>query len=196
MLTIAFLSAIGNYLEGSQVQIVYWSLALGGTAIFLVLMALTVFGFGALHESDVGADGTIAEHSDTGYSDFKLISVRSVLAFITFFWGGVLWGKYGWAGFCGALAFGFLMMFATALLIYVIFKLQHSGNIKSDDFIGRHGTVYFNIPAGRIETGKVTVTIGGYTSEVTAVADESIQTGATVVIAERLDERRFLVKKA
>ena len=197
MLTVAFLSAIGDFLESSQLQIVYWAMALAGTVVFGAFFALTIMGFGSLHDVAAGADGSIPDHADTGYSDFKLISIRSVLAFMTFFgWGGVLWGKYGWTGFFGSIALGLAMMFITAGLLFVILKLQHSGNVKSDDFIGHRGTVYVSIPAGRAAAGKVTIAIGGYTSEIVAVSDEALATGATVEVLERLDERRFLVKKA
>lgn len=197
MITIALLGGIGEFLASSQVQILYWTLALSGTIIFGAFMALTLIGIGGLHDSDPGPDGAIADHADSGYADFKLISIRSVLAFMTFFgWGGVIFGKYGWPGFLGSFACGFSMMFVTAGLMCVIFRLQHSGNVSSNDIVGQHGEVYIGIPGGRNAPGKVTITISGSTREVVAVADEPIPTGATVLVAERLDERKFLVKKA
>ncbi len=196
-MSIAFLGSLGEFLAGAQVQILYWSLALAGTILFFALMAMTLMGFGGLHDTEAGPDGMIADHADTGYADFKLISVRSVLAFITFFgWGGVIFGKYGWLGFLAAIGCGFAMMLVTAALVFLVFRLQHSGNVKSDDFIGKSGSVYLGIPGGRIETGKITVAVAGSTHELLAVADEPIPTGATIVVAEKLDDRKFLVRKA
>lgn len=197
MSCIAFLGGLGEFLASSQVQILYWTLAISGTIIFGAFMALTLIGIGGLHDSDAGPDGVVTEHADTGYADFKLISIRSVLAFMTFFgWGGIILGKYGWPGFLGAFASGFSMMFVTAGIMCVIFRLQHSGNVTPEEYIGRHGTVYIGMPEGRAGAGKVTVTIGGSTNEIAAVSDEALATGATVIVVERLDERKFLVKKA
>ena len=197
MLNVALLVGAGGFFASSQVQILYWTLAISGTIIFAAFMVLTLIGVGGLHDSDAGPDGIVAEHADTGYADFKLISIRSVMAFMTFFgWGGVIFGKFGWPGLLGAFACGFSMMFVTAGLMCVIFRLQHSGNVSPDEYVGKHGAVYIGIPSGREGTGKVTVTIGGSTSEILAIADESILTGTTVVVVERLDERKFLVKKA
>jgi membrane protein implicated in regulation of membrane protease activity len=139
----------------------------------------------------------IPDHPDVGYADFKLISVRSVLAFITFFgWGGVVFGRLGWFGLFAAIACGASMMFLTALLIMFVYRLQHSGNLKGSDFVGKRGTVYFGIPAGRAGNGKITVTAGGSTSELLAVADEELPTGSTIEVVEQLDDRKFLVRKA
>ena len=139
---------------------------------------------------------TATSHADVGLSIFKLFSVQSVVAFITFFgWGGVIWGKNGLSGFFAALASGIFMMFATSLFLYYLMKLQQSGNINAQDFVGCTGTVYMNVPAGKVQHGKVTVNLRGCSREIIAVADEDIQTGSTVTIVQQIDGRRFLVKK-
>ena len=87
------------------------------------------------------------------------------------------------------------MMFATSLLLYYLMKLQQSGNINANDFVGCSGTVYINIPAGRIEQGKVTISLRGCSREISAVADEDLLTGTAVKVEQQIDGRRFLVKR-
>ncbi len=175
----------------------YWALAIFGSFIFIIQLIMSAFGFGSVHDADAGSGADIAtSHADAGLSIFKLFSVQSVVAFITFFgWGGVIWGKNGLSGFFAALASGLFMMFATSLFLYYLMKLQQSGNINAQDYVGCTGTAYMNIPAGRIEHGKVTVNLRGCSREIIAVADDNIPTGSTVTIVQQIDGRRFLVKK-
>jgi hypothetical protein len=175
----------------------YWALAIFGSFIFIIQLIMSALGFGSVHDADAGSGADIAtSHADAGLSIFKLFSVQSVVAFITFFgWGGVIWGKNGLSGFFAALASGIFMMFATSLFLYYLMKLQQSGNINAQDYVGCTGTVYTNVPVGRIEHGKVTVNLRGCSREIIAVADENIQTGASVTVVQQIDGRRFLVKK-
>lgn len=193
------LNGIGDFLAGAQAMAVYWALAIGGTALFALMGILSLFGIGSMGgaDADVDVNGDFSlEHMDTGYTDFRLLSIRSVLAFFTVVgWGGVVWGGYGWFGFFLAFASGLAMMFVTALIFCLILRMQQSGNVAKEDFIGKTGTVYVGIPGGRNNPGKVTVTVGAATHEVLAVADEAIPTGSAVVVLESAGERRFLVRK-
>lgn len=187
--------SLGEFLSGAQVHILYWTLAIAGTVLFAVMFVLTIIGFGGDHDVD-GGDGDISGHADTGYLDFKIFSIRSILAFLTFFgWGGVIWGRYAWGGFFASLALGFSMMFITAGILYLMFRMQHSGNVAQEDYKGVRGKVYVGIPGGRATPGKVTVTLAGSTREIQAVADEEIATGSSIVVVEPLDGSKFLVKK-
>lgn len=176
---------------------IYWALAVFGSFIFIIQLAMSFFGVGSVHDADSGTGTDIAtSHADAGFSIFKLFSVQSVIAFITFFgWGGVIWGKNGLSGFFAALSSGVFMMFATSLFLYYLMKLQQSGNIDAKDYIGCMGTAYINIPAGRVQQGKVTVNLRGCTREISAIADENIPTGSSVTVVQQIDGRRFLVKK-
>ena len=178
----------------------YWALALFGSFVFLIQLVMAVFGFGAGHDVDTSAagghDAGATGHADAGFSIFKLFSVQSVVAFITFFgWGGVLWGRTGWFGFFMACACGVVMMFGTAFLIYALLKLQHAGNVKNKDLLGCTGSVYMMIPGGMAEAGKVTVNTGSCTREISAVAEAEIPSGVSVVVESQLDGNKFLVKK-
>lgn len=187
---------IEEYLIGARN--VYWFLAIFGTCVFFIQILLSFLGFGSDSDMDVDGDGNFefGEHSDTGFSEFRFFSLRAVFAFITFFgWGGVLWGDNGWPGFIAALVCGLVMMFATAFVVFALIRLQHSGNISSSDIIGKSGTVYLSVPPGRIETGKVTVSVNNSTREIIAVADEELPTGTSVTVEKQVDARRYLVKK-
>ena len=178
---------------------IYMGLAVFGSFVFIIQMILSFFlGDG---DTDVDGDGDVdfGEHADSGFGDFRFFSLRSIVAFIMFFgWGGVIaWNHEvrGFACFSIAMASGLVMMLITALMLWVILKLQHSGNMKPEDFIGATGTVYLRIPAGRIKFGKVTASVKGTSQEILAVADEEIERGTSVEILEKIDGRRFLVKQ-
>ena len=192
-------TGIGNFLAGGTAMTLYWFAAIGGTLFFLFTLCFSTFEIGGVNgPGDVAPDGTFdaVDHVDTGFLDFQLISFKSILAFVTMFgWTGVVWGKSGWLGFLAAFVIGLFAMFLTALAIYLMLKLQHSGNVKTDDIVGAGGTVYITIPAGRGEHGKVTVNLKGSTQEIAAVADEEIPTGTPVKVAEALSDTLFLVRK-
>jgi len=191
--------------QGLSIEMtIYWILALFGSLIFVIQLILAIFGLGAGHDVDVdtsavGGHDVGTTHADSGFSVFKLFSVQSVIAFISFFgWGGIIAGQCGLPDFMRLLiAFGcgFMMMVLVSLLLFYLLKLQQVGNIDAADFVGCQGTVYFNIPPGRTDSGKVTVNFKGCTRQVLAVADEELPTGTAVTIVQQIDGRRFLVKK-
>ena len=192
-------TGIGNFLAGGTAMTLYWCAAIGGTLFFVFTLCCSSFDLGGVDAAgDAAADGSFAAmgHVDTGLLDFQLISFKSILAFVTMFgWTGVVWGKSGWLGFLAAFLIGLFAMFLTALAIYLMFKLQHSGNVTAKEIVGSVGTVYISIPAGRTEHGKVTVSLGGSTQEIVAVADEEIPTGSAVKVTEALSDSLFLVRK-
>ncbi|OGV39343.1 MAG: hypothetical protein A2020_08935 [Lentisphaerae bacterium GWF2_45_14] len=191
-----FFTQAGEILKSAQVRYVYWFLALFGTAIFLVQLVMVFFGMQGDTDTDADGDISFGEHADTGIYDLRFFSLRTIIAFITFFgWGGVMWGDAGWGGFFGASACGILMMFVTAFMIFGLIHLQKSGNIYHSDYIGCTGSVYLKIPAGRVGSGIVTASVKGTQREIKAVADEELPTGTAVTIESELDGTRFLVKK-
>ena len=85
------LSEVGNFLAGARAMMMYWILAIAGTVFFGIVCILSLFGLGGIDHPDFDADGSLLDHADTGYLDFKLFSLRSILAFLTVFgWGGVI----------------------------------------------------------------------------------------------------------
>ena len=116
---------------------------------------------------------------------------------MTFFgWAGFFWGDRGWSGFFLAFGCGFLMMFLTALSVWILLKLQQSGTVGAKDCVGCSGTVYLAIPAGRQPGGQVTITLPGGTRQSKALADEAIARGEAGIVREALGSDLFLVEKA
>ncbi len=192
----SWIGDIGTFLSDGRVLAVYWGLAIFGSFFFALTCLMALFGFGGLDGPDFDTDGAALDHLDTGALDFKLFSIRSILAFLTVFgWGGVIWGRYGLGGFLGAFAAGFATMVVTALMIWGMLKLQYSGTFSNKSFIGKNGSVYLGIPGGREKVGKITVSLNGATHELKAVAEDAIPTGSTVTIVALLDDSRFLVRK-
>ena len=182
------MESAGEFLANSQK--IYLFIAVFGSVIFAILFTLTVIG---LHggEADVGAGGIPDDfqpeaHDIADIEGLNFFSLKSIVAFLTFF---------GWGGLAIAFGCGLLMMFLTALVISLLLKLQQSGNLRSADFLGRRGTVYLTIPAGRQPGGMVTVLLENCTRQVKARADEEIATGCDVVIESDLGGEVFLVRR-
>lgn len=189
--------AAQGFFSAKYVMTTYWVLAVAGSILFILTLLFALMGAGGLDEADFDTDlGAPVEHPDTGMLDFKLLSLRSVLAFMTVFgWGGVLWGHLGLKGFLLAFFCGLFTMVMTAYLVYLVMKLQGSANVKKEDFIGKEGSVYIEIPGGSQGEGKVTVSIGGETHELKAVADEKLPSGTGVKIISLAGSRRYKVEK-
>ena len=177
-------ATINDFVNGGGIMSVYWGFAIGGSIIFGITAISALFGLwggDAPTDVDVDMDGEIdVVHPDSGVFDFKLISFRSILAFIAMFgWGGVVFGEYGWWGFCAALGCGLVTMVITAYLIMLLLKLQQSGTRANESLVGKKGTVYLAIPAGG--RGKVVLDLGDSTREITACSDVALSKGASVV---------------
>lgn len=188
-----FINQIGNYLASASY--LYWVLALVGSGIFCIQFILSLFGFGD-GDMDVDGDGSIefGEHVDHGMGDFRLFSFRAIVAFIMFFgWGGVLWGHHGWLGFFAAFLCGVFMMVVTAVILFMMLKMQHEGTVTPSDLVGCNGTVYLRIPAD--QRGKVTVDVKGCTREIDAVADGELLKGTPVEVVKHIEGQLFKVKK-
>ena len=189
------LGTISEFMNGGGMMSVYWGFAIGGSAIFAITAIAALFGMGGAESSDVDVDmdGEIdIIHPDSGIFDFKLISFRSILAFIAMFgWGGVVFGEYGWKGFGIAIGCGLVTMVIVAYLIMSILKLQQSGTRANASLVGQKGTVYLAIPAGG--RGKVVLDLGDSTREITACSDVALDKG-TPVVATALNAEVFTVK--
>ena len=177
------IAGISEFVNGGGIMSVYWGFAIGGSVIFAITAIAALFGMGAAESGDIDVDmdGEIdIVHPDSGIFDFKLISFRSILAFIAMFgWGGVVFGEYGWKGFGIAIACGLVTMVITAYLIMSILKLQQSGTRANASLVGQKGTVYLAIPAGG--RGKVILDLGDSTREIAAFSEVALEKGAPVV---------------
>ena len=190
------IAGINEFINGGGIMSVYWGFAIGGSIIFAITAIAALFGFGGAESADadidVDMDGEIdIVHPDSGLFDFKLISFRSILAFIAMFgWGGVVFGEHGWLGLAVAIGCGLVTMAITAYLIMSILKLQQNGTRANASLVGKKGTVYLAIPAGG--RGKVILDLGDSTREITAYSDVALAKG-TPVVATALNAEVFTV---
>jgi len=129
-----------------------------GAAFFSVFFAWQVImaflGLGAGTDLDAHVD--TMHHDSPGDADdsavaFKLLSVRSVVAFFTLFtWAGALYMSRGIAtasclGY--SLLWGFGAMLLISLLVYGMRRMTETGNIRISSCVGVTGSVYLDIPA-------------------------------------------------
>ena len=184
-----FFSTVSTFFAGDTVMSLYWGLAVGGSLFFILNLI-----FASIGGPDDSADGA-EDVVDADIADFHFLSLRAVLAFISIFgWSGVLWGNHGFWGFLAAFVFGLIAMSLTAWVIWGMMHLQQSGNVKTEDIVGKTGTVYMKIPGGSVY-GKVTVSVGGSTREITAIAADEIPQGTLVRVVEAVNESLYRVEK-
>ncbi|MEX1378227.1 MAG: hypothetical protein AB1Z23_12255 [Eubacteriales bacterium] len=131
---------------------------------------------GDMDTADFHADGTDADAADFGNTDFRFVSFRTVIAFLTVFpWTGiVLLGKgmnTALAIFIAVLA-GLFAMFIIGYLFYITARLQSSGNIDYKNAIGQTAEVYIPLLKENGFKGKVQVVIQDRLVEASAVAND------------------------
>ncbi len=185
------IETVGEFLANSHK--IYLFVAIAGTTIFVIQFLMSVAG---IHGGEVDLDGDIDVHDVSDIHGLNFFSLKSLVAFVTFFgWGGYFFAHLGWGGFAVAVLSGGVMMVLTALVIWLLLKMQQSGNVSDAELIGCSGTVYLTIPDHRAPGGIVTVALPDRTRQVSARADFEIKTGVDVVIEQSLGGGVFLVRK-
>lgn len=186
--------------------IVFVCLALPASVILLIQIIMTLVGMGGGGDADFDGDadfggdaepdGVFGDDDPTmpdadSFNDggaLNLFSFRGIIAFfVTFGWVGLAVESSGapaWVSLLVGFAAGVLMMFAVALLLRALFRLQSDGTVNPRNAVGVSGTVYLTIPAKRGGKGKVNLLVQGAYREFDAVTDseEPIKTGAEVTV--------------
>lgn len=146
-------------------------------------------------------DGDEDFEAMSGVVDFRFITIRGIIAFLTMFgWVGAAMANAGlhilWT-LLGASVAGLASMYIIAMLFYGISKLQSSGNINYKTAIGREATVYIPIPPNKDGFGKIQLTLQERLIEVNAVTeeDEMIGTNKSVRIIDMLNATTFVVER-
>ena len=152
---------------------IYWLVALISSAIFVVLIIMTIIGGDA---DDLGGDVDAEIEGDTGIG-FQFLSFKNLMGFLTIFgWSGIacLEGDLS-KGLTVVISVvcGLLMMTAMATLFYYLAKLQSSGTLKLKNAIDQIGEVYLTIGANRSKIGKVSINVQGTLRELEALTDEA-----------------------
>jgi len=146
---------------------------------------------------DMGAHDTPHDAADT-VSAFKLISVRSIIAFFTLFtWGAALYMNQK-VPLSNALLYasvwGLAAMIAVSAIFHFLNKMTETGNININTAVGSSGTVYLDIPAGG--EGEVRVLCSGIMTHLKArTADgAALKAGAAVKITKVIGPNAVEVK--
>ena len=166
----------------NAVDTVYFYCAVVG-GVVLVVQTVMVLAFG----SDSSADADPSDVVDGAHGDafLKVLSFKTIVAFVTFFGLTGLASRHG--GYGATLSAG-LAVFAGVLAVYMVAglmaalaRLQSQGNVEVENAVGGTGRVYLRVPGRRAGEGKVTVEIQDRTVECRAVTEgDELPTGANV----------------
>ncbi len=164
---------------------VYWSIALVGSLIFVVVMIMAFAGGDADDIGDVDSD----IDSDAG-AGFQFITFKNLVGFFTIFgWSGIACID---AGISTSLTIiisiisGLLMMVIMATLFYFISKLSDSGTLNYKNALDAVGEVYLTIGADRSSMGKVSVNVQGTMRELDALTDSlnDLKSGTIIKVVD------------
>jgi len=174
----------------------FWGISIVFSVLFVIQFVLSLIGV----DFDMDMDGDV--DTDFGMdADFSLFSIRSIIAFFTFFgWTGVLMLDAGcsvWAAVITATVSGFLAMAIVGYMMYKFTQFDESGTFNPDSAINHTGEVYLFIPAAKSGYGKIHLKLKGALKEMDAVTDENLEipTGTKVKVVEVLDDNLLLVEK-
>lgn len=162
---------------------VYFTCAIAGGTVLVGQIVLMLLGF---DQGDVEATDFELDEAGVGGSEFfDYLSLRSMVAFLTFFGltgMGVQasnWEPFPYAHLVLAMAAGCLAFYVVGAIMIGFRRLHASGNIKLSQAVGQLGTVYLKVPAEHSGAGKVTVEVAQRTVEARATtAGAELPTGS------------------
>lgn len=174
---------------------VFWGIAIIFSVLFIIQFGLSLLGLDFEGDADM----------DTGEADFSLdpsfalLSIRSIIAFFTFFgWAGVLALQSGrglTATLLWAIVAGLSAMILVAYLMYFFSRLTEDGNDDLNDLLFNNGMVYLHIPGHRKGTGKVHVNLRNALREMDAVTEgEALTSGKNVKVVEIIEGNTLVVE--
>lgn len=170
----------------SSAHKVFWFIAIVFSVLFFIQFILLLIGMDSDTDLDEGG-------SDVSFqSDFSALSVRSIIAFFTFFgWTGVLMLNNAlsvWLAVVLASIAGMAAMFIVAYMIWKLSQLEQSGTLNLVNALDKLGEVYLPIPGKEKGTGKIHLNVDGRIREMDAVTSgEDIRTGASVKVIDILE---------
>jgi hypothetical protein len=178
---------------------IYWICGLVGGAFLVLQFLLTLMGFDHDIEADVAnVDALEAAHEGVGVGQ---ISLRTVTAFLTFFgFGGLAANESGWNeawSLLLATGLGLAAFYGVGWLMLQLHRLRSSGNIEIQNAVGALAQVYLTIPAAKVGTGKVTVTVQGRSVEFKAQTNGGeLRTGSACRVVSVVAPDTLLVEPA
>jgi membrane protein implicated in regulation of membrane protease activity len=148
------------------------------------------FHFGHDGGDGAGHDGThgTAHHES---SFIRMLTFRTVIAAMTFFGlAGLAGGSADLPGeltLVVALAAGVAAMYVVHWLMRTLQRLKSDGTVRIERSVGRSGTVYLRIPAGKSGAGKIQLNVQNRTMEYEAMTSrDPLPAGTKVVVVNVL----------
>jgi hypothetical protein len=175
----------------------YWAVALIASVFFVILFGLSLLGLATDTDADVGHD---VSHDFSIDKDFSAFSIRSIVAFLTFFgWTGVYFLSQGTSVLLASVfagVAGFAAMFLVAYMIFKFAQMEKSGTVQLMNAIEKTGEVYLTIPSSEKGTGKVHVIVDGSMHEFDAATKgDVLKTGSAVKVVDVLENDVLLVEQ-
>jgi membrane protein implicated in regulation of membrane protease activity len=194
---------------------VYFICAVFGGTLMVLQLVMMIIGVGDTDSGDFDSGGDSIGDTDNGIGDtdsdsgigghshtvdiFKVLSLRTIIAGITFF------GLGGLAGLTGgttklisvllAIASGLIAIYFVYYLYLSVANLKSDGSISEKTLVGSLGNVYIKIPAAETGTGKVLVNQQERTMEYEAVtAENELKAGTPIVVVRILSPTTVEVK--
>jgi hypothetical protein len=168
----------------------YFICAVVGGVTFVLQFLLGLMGGGDAHD----VDGHIDTHlgGDVGHETALftgILSFRAMVAGVTIFGlTGMITHAQNMSqglGLSIALVAGFADMLLVALVMRTMLGLQSEGTMRIQNAVGKPGTVYLSIPAGRSGLGKVTITLQNRSVECQALtAGPALPSGTKVNVTK------------
>ena len=186
----------------SSTEKVFWGISLVFSVLFLIQFVVSLIGLDFDTDSDLDVHADVETHGEYHLDpSFTLLSVRSIIAFFTFFgWTGVLVLQSGggvWAAIGFSSLAGLAAMFIVGYVIYMFTRLTEQGNINLSKALYSTGEVYLSIPANKNGQGKVHIKIQGALKEIDAVTNgDALPTGSAIKVVEIIDDNLIVVEQA
>ncbi len=183
-------------------QHVYWIIAIVFTLLFIALYGLSLLGI----DSDSAADTDLnvdldheVSHDFSVDKEFSAFSIRSIIAFFTFFgWTGVYFLSSGYRlPLATGLSFlaGGAAMVVVAYMIFKFAQMEKSGTVNVLDALENTGEVYLSIPPELEGRGKIHIVVDGALHEFEAeTKGQMLPTGSQVKVIDILEDQVLLVE--
>ena len=186
----------------TSAQQFFWVLAGISSVLFVILFGASLLGVDTDTDADVDVDLEVdhdAGHDFSVDKDFSAFSIRSIIAFLTFFgWTGVYLLSHG-SSVVSAVAVatisGAVAMFVVAYMIYKFAQLEKSTTVNVYNAIDRTGEVYLSIPQHLEGRGKIHIVVDGSLHEFDATTHGGhLPTGTQVRVLDVLEDQVLLVE--
>jgi hypothetical protein len=177
---------------------VFWTIAVIFSVLFVLQLISSIIGLDFETHADI--DFHVDTHDGHFNVDqgFTLFSIRSIIAFFTFFgWVGVITLSKGLDikfVLIVSIFAGLVAMVFVAFVLFQLIKLAETGTVDIEETLGKYGKVYVTIPENRNGTGLVNIELRNRIMELRAVTDGvKLETGTVIYVFKILDDNILLV---